>query len=90
MGTPLKKLLIGGLGLVACGTNALALGGGSSTPSGDIADVTATPFGGVGVGIALPNTGAAVPFVLGFSLVAVGLVLLAASVWLMSRRREDS
>jgi hypothetical protein len=71
---------------VACGTDALAVGGGSSTPGDGIADVTATPFGGVGAGIALPNTGATVPFALGFSLVAVGLILLAASLWLMGRR----
>jgi hypothetical protein len=62
----------------------------SSTPTGGVGEATATPFGGVGGAVALPNTGAAVPFGLGFTLVGLGLVLLVAAAWLMGRRSEDS
>jgi hypothetical protein len=36
--------------------------------------------------VALPNTGAAVPFGLGFTLIALGLALLGTAAWVMGRR----
>jgi hypothetical protein len=59
----------------------------TATPTGGVGGVTtpAPPAGGVAAAV-LPNTGAGVPFELGFGLIALGLVILAGAAWLMGRR----